>query len=46
MHSNVWEWCADWYGDKLPGGIDLAGPAGGSFRVAHGGSCQPRSLLV
>lgn len=36
MHGNVWEWCADGYELKLPGGCDpLVGEA--SHRVLRGG---------
>jgi serine/threonine protein kinase len=38
MHGNVWEWCSDWYGEKLPGGRDPVGILQGSFRVLRGGS--------
>jgi formylglycine-generating enzyme required for sulfatase activity len=39
MHSNVFQWCQDWYG-PYPGGIaiDPQGPATGSARVNRGGS--------
>ena len=38
MHGNVWEWCSDGFGTKLPGGTDPVGPEGGSIRVLRGGS--------
>jgi formylglycine-generating enzyme required for sulfatase activity/predicted Ser/Thr protein kinase len=38
MHGNVYEWCADWYGKKLHGGVDPVGTSTGSYRVRRGGS--------
>jgi len=43
MAGNVWEWCADWFGEKYYAGCgdgrrNPPGPDRGSYRVLRGGS--------
>jgi len=47
MHGNIWEWCADRYGDYPKNDVvDPKGPESGTSRVLRGGSFHSPVLFV
>jgi len=44
MHGNIYEWCGDWFHNRMPGGIDpdLRDAAESASRSEHGGISRAR----
>lgn len=43
MHGNLYEWCEDWYAEKLPGGVDPLVNTEGDGRIIRGGAWDRKS---
>lgn len=44
MHGNLYEWCLDWYIEKLPGGIDPVSLKEGDSRCIRGGAWNRKGV--